>query len=328
LSSHETIAEYQLGLSMVEEKRLVWDHRSLVTIGCCIFCTSQNSTQVACRQDGLPLLHCPNCDLAYIDPRPSPEQLRNYYDSGYFQGQKDFFAGSDYCEMRDRAITDKAITGYGEIISNFDLAGKSILDIGCGSGALLKLVSLHDPAQVIGIDVAEYPLAYGRSRYGLDLRQANLAEVGFPSESFDIVLMIDLIEHVEDLPNFLREVARVLRPGGCVFLMTPNYAAFSRAGSSWICLQKDFEHLQYLSPGSLARMAATVYLRVVRWWTNGIPMSLSSYPALYPRGLHRVFHPVVSLSNLSKKLRHALVTGMRHDSGLYLYAILNKDASE
>jgi len=229
--------------------------------------------------------------------------------------------------MRDRAITDKAITGYGEIISNFDLVGKKILDIGCGSGALLKLVSLHDPAQLIGIDVAEYPLAYGRSRYGLDLRHTSLEEVGFPSESFDIVFMIDLIEHVEHLLLFLREVTRILRSGGYIFLMTPNYAAFSGVGNSWVCLHKDFEHLQYLSPGSLQQLATKVSLQVTRWWTEGLPILLSSYPRLHRMGFHRILYPTVSVSNFGKKLRYASHSAIHSDIGHNLYAILKKTAS-
>jgi 2-polyprenyl-3-methyl-5-hydroxy-6-metoxy-1,4-benzoquinol methylase len=166
-----------------------------------------------------------------MDPLPSSEQISSYYDSAYFRGQKDFFAGSDYCETRDAGIVHKTVTGYEEVVSSFDIGGKSILDIGCASGALLKLLSSHNPAKLTGIDIAEYPILYGKDRYGLDLRCTSLEAAAFLTGSFDLILMIDIIEHIEALPSFLQEVKRVLRPSGSVFLITPNYHAFMWARS-------------------------------------------------------------------------------------------------
>ena len=305
--------------------RTIWNYQNLALRGQCAFCSSANSKEVAIRKDGLRIHECMACGLAYVDPRPTSDQLRNYYDAGYFSGKKDFFRGRDYCEERDQALTNGHVTGYDEIVSNSDLSGKAILDIGCASGTLLKLLSMHNPAKLTGIDIAEHPVAYGKSRYGLDLRCTSLEAAGFPAASFDLILMIDLIEHIEELPDFLQEVTRVLRSGGYIFLLTPNYRAFSRARSRWICLHKDFEHLQYLSPFSLAQLAAKVGLKVVRWWTRGLPVFPSPYPRLHKMGLHRVLYPRTSLSNVVKRLKYAPLPIICPSSGHDLCAIVKKE---
>ena len=151
-------------------KKELWDERLLVKREKCVFCGSSGGLPRAYRQDGLLISECDQCGLAYLDPRPSSQQLSEYYGSGYFSGEKDFFSGTDYCEERDAAIARKAVTGYSEIVAEFDIRNKSILDIGCASGALLQLLKEHQPAKLVGIDLAEHPVVYGRFRYGLDLR--------------------------------------------------------------------------------------------------------------------------------------------------------------
>jgi SAM-dependent methyltransferase len=73
-----------------------------------------------------------------------------------------------------------------------------------------------------GIDVFERVVAAGRQA-GLDLRHGTLEQVGFADDSFDIVCGYDLIEHVGEPCRFVKEVQRVLKPGGVAVFETPNY---------------------------------------------------------------------------------------------------------
>ena len=157
------------------------------------------------------------------------------------------------------------------------------------------------------------------------MRCTSLEAEAFPTGSFDLISLIDVIEQIESLPSFLQEVMRVLRPSGSIFLITPNYHAFSWAKSHWICLYKDFEHLQYLSPSSLGQLAERIGLRVVRWWTRGLPVLLSPYPRLYKMGFHRVLQPRTSILNLTKRWKYSLLHRIRANSGHDLCAILKKE---
>ncbi|MCM8794461.1 MAG: class I SAM-dependent methyltransferase [Candidatus Omnitrophica bacterium] len=300
----------------------VWGKELLVRLGRCAGCGCEESRPAVGREDGLQILECAACGLAYVDPRPSSEQLKEYYSSDYFQVKKDFFHGQDYCQARDQSVSSGTVTGYRQITAKLELEGKSILDVGCGSGALLESLKPHRPARLVGIDVAEHPLEFGRKRYGLELTCAALEKAGFAHETFDLLLMIDLIEHVENLPSFLREAMQVLRPAGKIFVLTPNYEAFRRAGSHWVELHKDFEHLQYFSRSSMAVLAGRAGLRLVDWWTEGLPVFLRPYPKRWLASLHRFLFPHISAGNLIRRIRYGYLAG--REGGHDLCVILQK----
>lgn len=108
------------------------------------------------------------------------------------------------------------------LIGDADLTGLAVLDIGCGAGGIdLALVRNHGAAYVTGIDVEDTVLACARSlvaRAGLEAR-IGVAKVApgplpFPPDSFDVVFSKDSIVHIPDKHELMREVYRVLRPGG------------------------------------------------------------------------------------------------------------------
>lgn len=103
------------------------------------------------------------------------------------------------------------------------LAGLKILDLPSGAGLLSKhLAELGADATPMDIELVE-PFHADRSK--LVLGDANL-KLPFPDGHFDAVVTIEGIEHLENPSFFLRECARVTRPGGWVFLSTPNVDSF------------------------------------------------------------------------------------------------------
>jgi SAM-dependent methyltransferase len=310
------------------DRRGIWNAADLVTIGKCIFCSAENYSEVALRSDGLAIQECASCGLAFIDPRPSPSQLAAYYSDGYFCGERDFFHGKNYCLARDQSVSAGEVTGYREIVANFDLQGKTVLDVGCASGALLCLLREHKTKEVIGIDSAEYPVSFGIEHYGLDLRRATLEQAQLPSASFDLVTLIDLIEHVEDLHNFLREVRRVLKPAGNIFIITPNYLAYSFARNRWTCLYKDFEHLQYFGEQSLREVCGQIGWSLMKCWTDSAPFRTYEYPRLYKHGVHRLLHPGVSVRNGIAQFRYKRAAANQPLLGVNLNAIIRLQESK
>ena len=108
------------------------------------------------------------------------------------------------------------------LLEGLDIRGKSVLDIGCGAGGVdTLLVGTHGAAYVTGIDVEDTVLAHARERAGkagLSTRTGFLkVEPGplpFPPETFDIVFSKDSIVHIPDKHTLMRDVFRVLKPGG------------------------------------------------------------------------------------------------------------------
>ncbi|HEY6119624.1 MAG TPA: class I SAM-dependent methyltransferase [Pyrinomonadaceae bacterium] len=302
--------------------RGIWNPAELVAISRCPLCFATGSKTIARRVDGLRIQECDACGLAYVDPRPTAKQLAEFYGKGYFLGERDFFKGKDYCCERDRAISDGSVTGYDEIVSNFNLKDLTILDVGCASGALLQSLRKHHPREVIGLDSAAYPVSVGVSKYGLDLRCETLESASFTDKYFDLITLIDVVEHLENLSTFLTELRRVLKPNGKVFVSTPNYASYSLARNEWACLYRDFEHLQYFSPRSIRGLCERGSFQIEKEWTDSQPIRTLEYPRVYRHHLHVVLHPCIALRNTRAKFRYAKASDQRHDLGLNLKFIL------
>jgi SAM-dependent methyltransferase len=104
--------------------------------------------------------------------------------------------------------------------------GLAVLDWGCNAGYGLEILT-ERASRVAGLDVAEHAVeASRRLRPELsdDIRLMQAGKAPFADDEFDVVCSFQVLEHVEDYGAYLGEIARVLRPGGCALLTTPNAA--------------------------------------------------------------------------------------------------------
>ena len=108
------------------------------------------------------------------------------------------------------------------VLDGVDVAGKTVLDIGCGSGGIaIYILRKHGAAHVTGFDVEEPVIRHAIDRAalcgltsGIDFVQATPGPLPFPDESFDIVFSKDALLHVPDKDALFAEIFRVLKPGG------------------------------------------------------------------------------------------------------------------
>jgi 2-polyprenyl-6-hydroxyphenyl methylase/3-demethylubiquinone-9 3-methyltransferase len=107
------------------------------------------------------------------------------------------------------------------------LAGKRVLDVGCGGGILAEAMAQRG-ANVTGIDLAEKPLKVAmlhrlETGSAVDYRLVAAEALAEESpESFDVVTCMEMLEHVPDPASIVRACARLAKPGGCVFFSTIN----------------------------------------------------------------------------------------------------------
>jgi len=128
------------------------------------------------------------------------------------------------------------------------LAGKEVLDVGCGGGLLTEGMSLRG-AHVMGIDMGEAPLSVARlhgleSGVQVDYRQVTaeaLAEE-MPGR-FDVITCLEMLEHVPDPSKVIEACARMLKPGGHLFLSTIN-----RNPKSWLFAIVGAEYVLQMLP--------------------------------------------------------------------------------
>jgi SAM-dependent methyltransferase len=102
------------------------------------------------------------------------------------------------------------------------MAGRRVLDVACGAGFGLELLE-QAGARALGVDYAAGALAEARrSQPASRLVRTDAARLPFRSQSFDLVVSFETIEHVTDARALVHEIRRVLKTGGCLVLSTPN----------------------------------------------------------------------------------------------------------
>jgi 2-polyprenyl-6-hydroxyphenyl methylase/3-demethylubiquinone-9 3-methyltransferase len=169
---------------------------------------------------------------------------------------------------------------------HMDWAGKTVLDLGCAGGFMAEALT-EKGAQVTGIDPAARAIDAARAR-ARQVGQDITYDVGvgealpYPDNSFDAVVCVDVLEHVQDLDQVTREVARVLKPGGMFLYDTINRNPIARLAT--ITVAEDVLGLlpkgthdpaMFIKPDELVRSLAAAGL------TPGHQTGLG------PRGLNR-----------------------------------------
>lgn len=184
----------------------------------------------------------------------------------------------DYFAAQVRKSDTKVAWQYGRIFALAGVVpGGRVLDIGCGAGPGLRYLT-GQGITAFGIDLVSYPLLQAQHlapAAGLVRGNAGVS-LPFASASFDLLLASELIEHLPDGRPLLTECSRVLRPGGCAVITTPNLwdvrRVFARlTGRVWSG-DTDPTHINLYTPLRLADEMASAGFARVRWRTGIKPV--------------------------------------------------------
>jgi SAM-dependent methyltransferase len=108
-----------------------------------------------------------------------------------------------------------------EICSKIEGRRPRILDVGCGTGANLILLSKFGDAE--GVDISPDALAFCQERGLQKVRLGAAEKLPYEDGTFDLVTALDVVEHMDDDVECLREMRRILRPGGHILLFVPTF---------------------------------------------------------------------------------------------------------
>jgi 2-polyprenyl-3-methyl-5-hydroxy-6-metoxy-1,4-benzoquinol methylase len=198
---------------------------------------------------------CVECGLARTLPVPDPEQ----YARGY--------ALTTAADGRFVGATDDAWSAsIVEDVRSFVPVGR-LLDIGCHVGNLVAAATARG-YDAVGIDLDPVATAEAR-RLGRAVRTAGIEDV---EETFDVVVMNQLLEHVFDLREFLAHVARVVEPGGYALVYVPCYRGLMPRlmRTHWMGWFPS-QHVWHFAPETLRRVVEEATpLRLVRRTTKGV----------------------------------------------------------
>ena len=232
------------------------------------------------------IVRCAKCGLMYVNPRFTEEVVLGVYENS-----------PDEIYVSQAEGRMNTFKGNLKIINKYAKYKGRILDVGAAAGFFLK-VARDDGWIVFGVEPSKWLASWGNDRYGLNIKNSTLRGAGFKSESFDVVTMWDVLEHTFDPMAELREVRRILEPGGILVINYPNIESKLAKISGkywWFFLSV---HLYYFGEKTLRRYFDALGFECVSNKRHFQKLSLghlSKMVGLYSRGASKLSSAFIRL---------------------------------
>ena len=251
----------------------------------CPACCSEDSTAWG-EKDGFLFRRCRSCGTLATDPGAAQDLYDHYYDRASFTTP---------------AVVRASLQRLVLSAERYRVSGRW-LDIGFGEGGLLEAAAAQG-WQCYGTEVSERVLEHARAR-GFWVSARAQEDPRFAAEGFDVVSLIEVLEHVSEPRSLVQAAARWLRPGGLFYATTPNGRSLNRwvFGAAWSVFSPP-EHLTLWTGAGLSRALRHYGLSPLEIRTEGL-------------------NPNELLSRLRRRPGNETVPS-RNDTGLALNAALS-----
>jgi 2-polyprenyl-3-methyl-5-hydroxy-6-metoxy-1,4-benzoquinol methylase len=252
------------------------------------------------------MMSCHACGTAFLDPRPNRDTIHLAYER-YYTHNEESAAVQVHGHRWLQSLKKNALDAFyrhrfrdepwraadllaplvrlkpsfarileGEMRHLPKLSGKKrLLDIGCGSGRFLAR-ACDQGWTCVGTEVDPVSVARARER-GFTVHQGSVESFAELGEQFDAVTLSHVIEHVHDPLSMLISARRLLRPGGLLWIETPNVSApgHSLEGSNWVGLHPPFHLMVFSVKGlqSLLEKAGFTEIAHAPWRPTVVPFA-------------------------------------------------------
>ena len=230
------------------------------------------------------LYSCEACRCLFLHPMPDSREIERFYPADYWWNARRS-GGLKKLESVYRKLALRDHIAF--IIKAAGDRGVDVLDVGCGSGTLLGLLK-HRGFRVTGLDFSAEAAAIAKAENGVDVAVGSLEEAHFPAESFDVVTLFHVMEHVTNPRLVLAQVSRVLKPNGVAILQVPNIESwqFKIFGARWYGLDIPRHVIDYSRNSMLKLLADSGFvvnrIRHFNLRDNGPALVSSVFPSLDP----------------------------------------------
>jgi SAM-dependent methyltransferase len=196
---------------------------------------------------GSDVVECVQCTMVFV-PSVLPE-VTSIYGQDYFAGAND---GHGYSSYRSELVSHiQTFTSY--LIHIEKMLGRvgKVLDLGCALGHFGEAAK-RLKWDVYVTDVSEYAVHEARKSFSLNAFVSPSHKLPVKNKKFDLISMYEVIEHISDPKDLMKQVHNAITPDGLLHLTTPNVSSWSAKlmGKSWYHFKPN-EHLLYFSPETL-----------------------------------------------------------------------------
>ena len=228
-----------------ELKSFAWSE-----VACCVCGAAPGPP--AWLKESVGVCECAGCGHLWVSPRMPEEAAAVLYSSRYWE---ELQPGVGSPSLEQRIEFDY---GNGDYKLKRDVlphrANGRLLDVGASNGGLVRR-ACELGFQAAGLEPSPDVCALARRAQGVVMFAGTLAEQRFPAASWDVITLHDVLEHVLEPVAELREIRRVLAPGGLLACETPSSSSldFADLGLNWPTLSP-IEHLNYFEERNAARV--------------------------------------------------------------------------
>jgi 2-polyprenyl-3-methyl-5-hydroxy-6-metoxy-1,4-benzoquinol methylase len=181
------------------------------------------------------LSRCAACDSLFLDPPPEPAEIATFYPATYWWKSSSTTL-KRFERLYRRAVLRDHLTFIVKAAAHIQPRPRPfrLLDVGCGSGTLLGLLKTRG-FDVLGLDYSSEAAAIAGTEHNVTVVVGSLEDAHFEDDSFDIVTLFHVMEHVTNPRQVLAEVERILKPSGRLVIQVPNIGSWQYRlfGATW-----------------------------------------------------------------------------------------------
>ncbi len=212
---------------------------------------------------------CPRCGTAYMNPRPTPEILADFYANSVLYGYWDKYIFPASRGARMARIFRPRVERVLALCAELGIAPGVLVEVGSAGGMFCEeAVASGAFERVIGIEPGAAQAATCR-KMGLEVVEATVEEVDDLGTPANIVASFETIEHLYAPKDFLERCRKLLAPGGLLVLTCPNYEGFDIMTLGPLSDSLDAEHINMFNPRSLRSLVERIGFEVVELTTPG-----------------------------------------------------------
>jgi 2-polyprenyl-3-methyl-5-hydroxy-6-metoxy-1,4-benzoquinol methylase len=188
------------------------ERESTVKTFSCPICNSKNSENSFFNQN---LEKCGSCGLHFVTENMRPSEIASLYDREYFQGK----VYRDY--LNEELFRSNLFKAKIELLDKYFPEQGNVLDIGCATGLFLMLMRERN-YKVYGIEISDFAAALAKTKHRINVFHGDMLGTHFGDGFFDLITLWDVLEHLLDPKDTLREIHRVLKNSGLLLIETLN----------------------------------------------------------------------------------------------------------